>query len=54
MPDQIFQIQTEVQLPEPLFRQLQALLDREPTQSIDALFVSAIERYLAYLDQSVN
>jgi metal-responsive CopG/Arc/MetJ family transcriptional regulator len=49
-------IATEIHLPEPLFRRFQALLDRHPTQSIDALFAQAIEAYLAHLnwEQSVS
>lgn len=41
-------IATEVELPEPLFRRLLALLDANPTKSLDTLFAQALE---AYLDQ---
>jgi hypothetical protein len=41
-------IATEIELPEPLFRRLQALLDHHPTESIDSLFTRALEAYLKY------
>lgn len=44
-------ISLEVDLPEPLFRRLQALLDKQPRESIDSLFTRAVA---AYLDQSVT
>lgn len=39
-------IATEIELPESLFRRIQALLDRYPNESIDSLFTQAIEVYL--------
>ena len=44
-------IATEIELPETLFRRLQALLDLYPTESIDSLCTRAIEAYL--IDQSI-
>lgn len=40
-------IATEIELPEPLFRRLQALLDVYPNESIDSLFRQALETYLS-------
>lgn len=40
-------IATEIELPESLFRRIQALLDLYPNESIDSLFTQAIEAYLA-------
>jgi hypothetical protein len=44
-------ITTEVKLSEALFRRLQALLDANPTQSIDTLFAQALEVYFSHLPQ---
>jgi hypothetical protein len=41
----------EVNLPEPMFRRLQALLDRQPTESIDSLFAHAVALYLSQTSQ---
>lgn len=41
-------IATEIELPEPLFRRLQALLDVYPNESIDSLFKQALEAYLSH------
>jgi hypothetical protein len=40
-------IATEIALPEPLFRRLQAHLDLYPTESIDSLFAQALEVYFS-------
>lgn len=39
-------ISTEIEVPEPLFRRLQAFLDRYPSESMDSLFIQALEIYL--------
>lgn len=39
-------IATEIELPEPLFRSLQALLDRHPNQSFNSLCTQALALYL--------
>lgn len=39
-------IATEIELPEALFRRLQALLDHHPNESLNSLCTRAIEAYL--------
>lgn len=40
-------VSLEINLPEPLFRRLQARLDGHPRESIDSLFAHAVALYLA-------
>jgi len=44
-------VSLEVNLPEPLFRRLQALLDGHPSESIDSLFTHAVALYLSQTSQ---
>jgi hypothetical protein len=43
-------VSLEINLPEPMFRRLQALLDKQPSESIDSLFARAVALYLAQED----